>query len=108
MNAARITGIAEFVSHWAARTPDSEAIVSEGERLTDRVLNERVDACARTLNACGVTRGDRVAVLCKPRWESFVIFYALCRIGASWVGLNLSKQTRPPLLSTETATLHLR
>ena len=88
MNGVQITRIAEFVSHWAAKMPDSEALVSEGERLTYRVLNERVDQCARALTAAGVTRGDRVAVLCTPRWESFIVLYALCRIGASWVGLN--------------------
>lgn len=89
MNEAGITRIAEFVSHWSANTPDSEAIVSEGERLTYRVLNERVDECARALLARGVTRGDRVAALCTPRWESFVIFYA------RWKGCVRFLRNRP-------------
>lgn len=83
-----ITRIADFVSHWAAKAPDAEAIVSEGERLTYQDLNQRVDNCAKALLACGIDRGDRVAVLCTARWEAFVLFYALCRIGAVWIGLN--------------------
>ena len=68
--------------------PAAEALVSNGRRIDYAELERLVDECARAFATRGIARGDRVAVLCTTRWESFVMFYALCRLGAAWVGLN--------------------
>ena len=80
--------IADLIGHWARETPEAEALIAEGERLSYAELMLAIDRCARSLLALGVGRGDRVAVLCTTGPRAFVIFYALCRIGAAWVGLN--------------------
>ena len=88
MTADAVARIDAWVRHWAEKTPAAEALVSNGRRIDYAELERLVDECARAFATRGIARGDRVAVLCTTRWESFVVFYALCRLGAAWVGLN--------------------
>lgn len=80
--------IGDVLEHWADRTPDATAMVCGSRRIDYRGLHRLVDRYAKALIASGIDRGDRVAVLTTTRLEAFGLFYALCRLGASWVGLN--------------------
>lgn len=80
--------IGDVLACWADRTPDATAIVCGRRRVDYRELHRLVDEYAKALIATGIERGDRVAVLTTTRLEAFGIFYALCRLGAAWVGLN--------------------
>ena len=82
----------DFPSLQAARAPDSPAVVFEDMRWSYGELHRRVEACAKGLLACGIAKGDRVAMLATPRPEYAVVFLATARIGAIWVGLNPVQQ----------------
>jgi len=80
--------IGEYVDFYARTQADSEAVVFGENRMSYRQLKENIDKCAKAMLAFGVRKGDRVAVLCTPRTEYWVLFLAATRIGAIWVGLN--------------------
>ncbi len=82
----------DFPSLHAARAPDAPAVVFEEMRWNYGELDRRVEECAKALLACGIARGDRVAMLATPRPEYAVVFLATARIGAIWVGLNPVQQ----------------
>jgi fatty-acyl-CoA synthase len=81
-------GISHWLRRWAARRPEQEAIVFEGERVTYGELDARVDAVARGLQGLGVRPGDRVAVLAPNRVEFLELFWACARAGAVFAPLN--------------------
>ena len=62
--------------------PQAEAIVFRDDRLTYAMLRARVDELARALLACGVRRGDRVAVLLPNRLEWLIAALAIAKIGS--------------------------
>ncbi len=78
--------------HWLERradiNPDRPALI-DGERVvTYRVLRDRVAAVAGGMQARGVRRGDRVAVLSINRAEYIEVLFAAARLGAIVVPLN--------------------
>lgn len=78
----------DYLAFHAGERPTAEAAVLGDVRLTYGALAAEVEACAAALLASGVDKTDRVAVLTTPRPEYLVVFLALARIGAIWVGLN--------------------
>jgi acetyl-CoA synthetase len=71
----------------AARDPDGEALVWEGEdgsvrRLSNRALLDEVEAAARRLRGHGVRAGDRVGILLPLLPETVIAVLALGRLGA--------------------------
>lgn len=74
----------------AALTPDRIAFEEAltGRTLTYAQLEDRCARAAAVLAARGVTRGDRVAILCRNRVEFFEIMFACAKIGAILVPLN--------------------
>jgi len=80
--------ISDYTAWYAAASPDAEALVLDRRRISYRELHEQVESLARALIAAGVRKGDRVATLCTPSPDYFVIFLATASIGAIWVGLN--------------------
>jgi acyl-CoA synthetase (AMP-forming)/AMP-acid ligase II len=80
--------IGDYLRHHARVTPDREAVVAGGLRMTYADLDARVDRCARALIAAGVAKGDRVAMLANPSADFLVVFLAATDIGAIWLGLS--------------------
>jgi len=80
--------ISDYVAQYAIEQPDQEALVSHNERVNYLTLNNRIEQCAKALIALGVTKGDRVAMLCAPNSEYYTVFLATLSIGAIWLGLN--------------------
>jgi fatty-acyl-CoA synthase len=73
----------------AAFTPDKAATVFQGEVLSYFEFATRIERTARALKAeCGVSRGDRVAILSLNRPDYLVLLYACARLGAMLVPLN--------------------
>jgi fatty-acyl-CoA synthase len=72
----------------ATRLPDKIALVGPDERVSFAALNQDVDQIAQGLLACGVGRGDTVALWManSPSWVS--IWLAAARIGAILVPIN--------------------
>lgn len=80
--------ISDYVTYWSEARPSHEALVDANTRMTYRDLRVSVDATAAALVVAGVRRGDRVAMLGRPRPECFAHFLAAASIGAIWVGLS--------------------
>ena len=51
-------------------------------------MSTQIEQCSKALLASGVEKGDRVATLCTPSSDFYVIFLATVNIGAIWIGLN--------------------
>ncbi len=73
----------------AQRWPDRPAVAMGGEEWTYWELHDRSLRAAAALTSLGITRGTRVAFLINscPEWP--VLHYALARIGAVGVPVNL-------------------
>jgi acyl-CoA synthetase (AMP-forming)/AMP-acid ligase II len=80
--------IGDFLDLHADAFPTRVAVSSAGGELTYAQLKRAVDRCAAAMLAEGLQPGDRVAVLCTPRWDALVTFLAAARIGVMWLGLN--------------------
>jgi long-chain acyl-CoA synthetase len=78
----------------AARNPEGEAIVCGSERLNYSELLGAVEQCAAGLEAAGVGKGDRVAMLLGNGIPFPIIMFATLRIGAIAVPLSTREQTQ--------------
>src|SRR5262249_4398552 len=68
--------------------PDCEAVVCGNLRLNYRQFNERVNRWANLMQACGVGRGDRVAILSPNCHRMLEAFFGAPLIGAILMPLN--------------------
>ena len=71
--------------------PDLEALIdaSSGRRLSFAALNAGCNRTAHALAARGIGKGDRVAILTLNCPEFIETFFALCKLGAVVVPLNV-------------------
>lgn len=77
-----------YVRHWARERPDRAAIVTGGQSLGYRELDDVTGRLAGWLADGGVRPGDRVAV-CLPTSVFFAVaFLAILRLGAVHVPVN--------------------
>jgi len=86
--------LGDLVDELAAATPHALALVSGAERLDFAGLKARIDAFARALLACGIGRGDRVALLCSNRSEWVVAAFAAARLGAPVAAISTFSSPR--------------
>ncbi len=90
---ARLRNISDVLRENARTLPDHPAAISESGVLSFRELDDRADAVARGLLACGVSRGDVVSVLDGNTLEWMAICLGVNRIGAVLAPLSsFSKQ----------------
>ncbi len=82
--------LVDITAKRAALTPNRIAFVDagSGREVTYAKLEARSGCAAGVLNALGVERGDRVAILCRNRIEFFEIMFACAKLGAILVPLN--------------------
>jgi fatty-acyl-CoA synthase len=81
--------LSDLIARNAAFLPHKPALVFKGEVFSYRVFFERIETAAKALKAeCGVSRGDRVAILSLNRPDYLVLLYACARLGAMLVPLN--------------------
>lgn len=81
--------LSHLIERNAAFTPRKAAIVFEGETFSYLDFATRIERTACALKAeCGVSRGDRVALLSLNRPDYLVLLYACARLGALLVPLN--------------------
>src|SRR5262249_10870888 len=82
---------ADWIAHHARSSPRAEAALdlSSGRRYTYAQFDARIARTALWLAAaCGISRGDRVAVLSRNDTDVFEIQFACQRLGAIFVPLN--------------------
>lgn len=78
----------QYVDKWARETPDAEAIVFGGRRLTWADFKRDMDNTAKAFLELGVQRGDRVGLIAMACPEFFTTFMAANKVGASWLGMS--------------------
>ena len=61
---------------------DREALVFEGQSLSFRELNAKIEAVAGGLSDLGLTKGDVITLYAANSWEWIVSYYAIARLGA--------------------------
>lgn len=81
--------VATFMEASARVRPHRLAVVSGSVRLTYEQLNGLTNRCAHGLIALGVKPGDKVALTCPSLPEFVISYYAILKIGAVAVPLNL-------------------
>ena len=72
----------------AARTPDAEALVCAGQRLSYAQLEAEVRRVAAGFAALGVRRGDRVAIHLDNGTDAVLSIFGALRAGAVFVPIN--------------------
>jgi long-chain acyl-CoA synthetase len=85
----RPKSVHEMLSNAVARRPHGVALVSGEDSVTYSELDDLVGKVAGGLKAFGVEKGDRVAMVIGNSVEFVVILYALARLGAVSVPLNV-------------------
>src|SRR6185312_11917417 len=82
------------------RTPDRVAVVSEGQHLTYRQVNELANRVASQLRTRGISAGHFVPILMNTGAEFLIAELAVMKSGAAFVPLDPSwpKQRVDPIL----------
>ena len=75
-------GVTELFLARARATPGALAVLEDGREVTYAALATRVERLAAGLQACGVRRGARIAILSENRAEYVEAMLAAGRIGA--------------------------
>ncbi|MGM9538696.1 MAG: class I adenylate-forming enzyme family protein [Candidatus Onthomonas sp.] len=78
--------LGEYLLRNAVEFPDRTAVVQDERSMTYRELNIQCSRLSLSLEALGIKRGDRIAVLMKSSIEWLLVLYACQKIG---VGLTL-------------------
>jgi fatty-acyl-CoA synthase len=81
-------GIGSWLVQRERLTPEREAVVDGGRRLTYRELNRRVNRLARALQEDGLQAGDRIGILAFNRLEFVEVIMAAAKLGLILVPLN--------------------
>ena len=70
------------------RTPEAEAVIFEGEKLSYRELNERANRLARYLRKRGVETGDIVGICLERSLEMVVAIVGMLKAGGAYLPLD--------------------
>lgn len=81
--------IPKLLRECAVGNPEHVFCRSEDETLTYATLNTRVNRLANGLHGIGVNAGERVAVMLAHHVDHALTFYALCKLGAVQVPINV-------------------
>jgi long-chain acyl-CoA synthetase len=82
----------EMLDRAAARRPDGVALIRGAETVTYRELDRLVARLAGGLRHLGVEKGDRVAMVIGNSIEFVAVMFAIARLGAISVPLNIRHQ----------------
>ena len=87
---ARQHALGDLPRRSARRTPDKPAVLdpTHGVSLTYAELDACVEATAAALQAAGLAKGDRLALLARNSWAYVVLNFACARAGVVLVPLN--------------------
>ncbi|HHL73900.1 MAG TPA: long-chain fatty acid--CoA ligase [Bacteroidetes bacterium] len=83
------TGIVDKLYHSAQEFPDRTAFVYENSPVSYSELLDRVEQYAAAIDALGLTRGKRVALMLPNIPEFVYLYYALLRQGLEVIPLNI-------------------
>src|SRR5512139_581363 len=85
---ARHQALGDLPRRTANRFPDKLAVVDGDTRLTFAELDAVISRTAAALDAAGMAKGDRLALLSHNCWEFVVLGFATARLGVLLVPIN--------------------
>jgi fatty-acyl-CoA synthase len=85
---ARRHALGDLPRRTAQRVPGRPALVDGDVRLSFTQLDAAVDAAAAALDARGLVKGDRLALLSHNCWQFAVLAFATARLGVVLVPVN--------------------
>lgn len=97
-------GLTEFIARNAEWYPEKTAIIFEGQRLSWKDFNGRINRIANHLNREGLTKGDKAAILSRNSLEYPEIMFGALRAGAVIVPVSTMLQKETVLLQIQDAT----
>ena len=80
--------IEDYLEKWASQSPTAIAAICGDDEITYKDLGKKSDFVAFGLTKIGIKDGDVVAVLVPPSIDFLVLFLAISKLGAIWLGLN--------------------
>jgi len=80
--------LTQLISEMARHVPDRVALECEGQQLTYRQLEARVNRLSGRLSKSGINRGDIVALLTYHSFESVIGLLAVMRTGAAYLPID--------------------
>jgi acyl-CoA synthetase (AMP-forming)/AMP-acid ligase II len=80
--------IHHFLENSATRYPDKVAVIHGGERVAYRDLNSQAESLSAHLQANGIAKGDRIAILLENGIDYIIAYYATLKAGAVAAPLN--------------------
>lgn len=83
---------------YAELTPEATALITSHQRLTYRQLSDAANHVAKQLQASGIKRGDRVAVIMTKGWEQIAAVHAILRLGAVYLPIDPTQPAQRQLL----------
>lgn len=86
----------DIFAHGLNKCSDGEAVVFEDRRVSYRGLDEAISHAAYNLSALGIIKGDRVAIMLPNCDWYVVVLFAIAKIGAISVPLNI-REAAPEL-----------
>ncbi|WP_424211337.1 non-ribosomal peptide synthetase [Streptomyces sp. BI20] len=84
------TTLHELFADQVARTPEAEAVVDAGRRLSYAELAGYAWRIGRALRADGARPGELVAVVAEKGWEQYAAVYGILASGAAYLPLDAS------------------
>lgn len=81
--------LGQLLRRQAMSIPHHTALLWSGGSMTYAQLDERTDRLANALLECGLQRGDRVALISENAPEYVEWFFALAKMGAIAVPINV-------------------
>ncbi len=88
MTPFRNVTVGGLLSALARELPDHEALITPNVRWTFGELERRAEACAQSILATGLRKGDRAAVWATSRPEWVLLQFALAKAGVVLVTMN--------------------
>ncbi len=82
--------VQDFLEDSANRLPDKIALICDGQRLTYGEIELRANRLAHALRACGLRRGDRVAIYLPNGVDLVVSVFATLKAGGVFVVISHS------------------
>jgi len=81
--------VGDILLSTARRYPDKAGIVCDSREYTWRECNERVNGLANGFLKLGLTKGDRVAILCRNSNQYLEFYFACAKAGLAAIPLNI-------------------
>ncbi|MBN2531921.1 MAG: acyl--CoA ligase [Spirochaetales bacterium] len=78
----KYAGLNVILETWAEKTPDKEAAVIEGERITFGQLQDTAKKIASSLYAAGIRKKDRVGIIFPNSITWYTCYWGIIKIGA--------------------------